>query len=62
MWTLLRRSTLASLVEETMQPGMSVSFVARRAGIAPTQLFAWQRRMLELAHSEPVELIFTSSI
>ena len=26
---------------------MSVSFVARRAGIAPSQLFAWKRRMLE---------------
>ena len=35
------------LVEEAMQPGMSVSFVARRAGIARSQLFAWKRRMLE---------------
>jgi transposase len=35
------------LVEEAMQPGLSVSFVARRAGIAPSQLFAWKRRMLE---------------
>jgi transposase len=35
------------LVEEAMQPGMSVSHVARRAGIAPSQLFAWKRRMLE---------------
>ena len=26
---------------------MSVSFVARRAGIAPSQLFAWKRRMAE---------------
>ncbi len=26
---------------------MSVSYVARRAGIAPSQLFAWKRRMLE---------------
>jgi transposase len=26
---------------------MSVSFVARRAGIAPSQLFVWKRRMLE---------------
>ncbi len=33
-----------------MQPGMSVSFVARRAGIAPSQLFAWKRRMLEGGH------------
>src|SRR5215217_6458524 len=38
------------LVEETMQPGMSVSFVARRADIAPSQLFAWKRRMLEGGH------------
>jgi transposase len=37
-------------VEETMQPGMSVSLVARRAGIAPSQLFAWKRRMLEGGH------------
>lgn len=35
------------LVEETMQPGMSVSFVVRLAGISPSQLFAWKRRMLE---------------
>jgi transposase-like protein len=35
------------LFEETSQPGMSVSFVARRAGIAPSQLFAWKRRMAE---------------
>ena len=41
---LPRRS---GLVEEAMQPGMGVSFVARRAGITPSQLFAWKRRMLE---------------
>jgi transposase len=35
------------LVEEAMQPGMSISLVARRAGIAPSQLFAWRRRMVE---------------
>lgn len=35
------------LVEETMQPGMSVSMVARQAGIAPSMLFNWRRRMLE---------------
>jgi transposase len=45
-----RRWTTAEkvrLIEEAMQPGMSVSYVARRAGIAPSQLFAWKRRMLE---------------
>jgi transposase len=30
-----------------MQPDTSVSYVARRAGIAPSQLFAWKRGMLE---------------
>ena len=30
-----------------MQPGMSVSYVARRAGVAPGFLFNWRRRMLE---------------
>ncbi|MGA8398134.1 MAG: IS3 family transposase [Pseudolabrys sp.] len=35
------------LVEETMQPGMSVSYVARRTGVAPSLLFNWRRRMLE---------------
>jgi transposase len=45
-----RRWTAAEkvrLVEEASQPGMSVSFVARQAGIAPSQLFAWKRRMAE---------------
>ncbi len=35
------------LVEETMQPGISVSYVARRAGVARSLLFNWRRRMLE---------------
>ena len=35
------------LVEEATQPGMSVSYVARRHGIAPSQLFTWKRRVLE---------------
>jgi transposase len=39
------------LVEEAMQPGMSVSFVARQAGVAPSQLFTWKRRMLEGGHA-----------
>jgi transposase len=45
-----RRWTTAEkvrLVEEASQPGMSASFVARRAGIAPSQLFTWKRRMAE---------------
>ncbi len=39
------------LVEEAMQPGISVSFVARQAGISPSQLFACKRRMLEGGHA-----------
>ena len=38
------------LVEETMQPGSSVSFVARRTGISPSLLFRWKRRMVEGGH------------
>ena len=32
-----------------MQPGMSLSYVARRAGVAPSLLFNWRRRMLVYA-------------
>ncbi len=35
------------LVEESNRPGMSVSYVARKHGIAPSQLFTWRRRMAE---------------
>jgi len=37
-WTTAEK---VGLVEEAMQPGSSVSLVARRAGVAPSQLFAW---------------------
>ena len=33
-----------------MQPGSSVSFVARRYGLSPSLLFTWKRRMLEGGH------------
>ena len=33
----------AAIVQETYAPGMSVSLVARRYGIAPNQLFTWRR-------------------
>lgn len=35
------------LIEESNRPGMSVSYVARMHGIAPSQLFHWRRRMAE---------------
>ena len=31
------------MVEETFEPGMTVSLVARRRGVAPNQLFTWRR-------------------
>lgn len=36
-------SEKARIVNETYQPGTSVSAVARRHGIAPNQLFQWRR-------------------
>ena len=33
----------AAIVQETYAPGMSMSLVARRHGIAPNQLFTWRR-------------------
>jgi transposase len=34
-----------AIVDETYQPRMSVSLVARKHGIAPNQLFSWRRAM-----------------
>jgi len=31
------------MVEETFEPGMTVSLVARQHGVAPNQLFTWRR-------------------
>jgi len=33
----------ARIVEETLEPGASVSVVARRHGLTPQQVFAWRR-------------------
>lgn len=40
-----RRSTAEKLaiIAETREPGMTVSLVARRHGLAPNQLFTWRR-------------------
>ncbi len=35
------------LIEQTMQPGMTVSAVARMHGVSPSLLFGWRRRMAE---------------
>ena len=34
------------LVAETMEPGMSVSLVARRRGVSASQLFRWRRQFV----------------
>ena len=36
-----------SLVKQTFEPGMTVSLVARMAGIAATQLFQWKKAYSE---------------
>lgn len=43
-WTAAEK---VQFVEEAMQPGMSVSFVARKHGIAPNLLFRWKKLMIE---------------
>jgi|SRR5581483_4979179 len=43
-----RRYTLdqkLAVLSEAAQPGMSISYIARKHGIAPSLLFAWRRRM-----------------
>lgn len=46
-WRRWSAAEKVRMIEEAMQPGMSASFVARRAGISPSPLFGWKRRMLE---------------
>jgi transposase len=36
-----------AVVAETMQPGQSISYVARRHGLAPSLVFRWRRLMSE---------------
>ena len=36
-----------TVLAEAAQPGMSISYVARRHGISPSLLFGWRRRMSE---------------
>src|SRR5207249_8294152 len=36
-----------AVVAETMQPGMSISYVARRHGMSPSLVFRWRRLMSE---------------
>ena len=36
-----------AVLQEAAQPGMTISYVARRHGIAPSLVFGWRRRMTE---------------
>jgi transposase len=36
-----------AVVAETMQPGLSISYVARRHGLSPSLVFRWRRLMSE---------------
>jgi transposase len=36
----------AQLIAETLAPGANVSAIARREGIAPSQLFGWRRQAI----------------
>lgn len=36
-----------AVVAETMQPGMSISYVARHHGLSPSLVFRWRRLMSE---------------
>lgn len=44
----------ARLVAETLAPEANVSAIARRAGIAPSQLFGWRRQAIKNGSVTPV--------
>jgi transposase len=50
-----------SVVNETLQPGMSISYVARRHGLSPSLVFRWRWLMSEggkeAVRGEPVARI-----
>ncbi len=41
-WTVVEK---LELVQESLQPGMNVSYVARKHGISPSLLFRWRKLM-----------------
>lgn len=41
-WTAFEKH---QIVNETYHPGVSVSFIARRHGLSPSQLFQWRKLM-----------------
>src|SRR5262249_55204393 len=49
------------MVEETFEPGMTVSLVARRHGVAPNQLFTWRRLVAHLTAAGSGEEVVPAS-
>ena len=41
-WTVAEK---VQLVQESLHPGMNVSYVARKNGLSPSQLFRWRKLM-----------------
>lgn len=55
-WTAVEK---VAMVRETLEPGVSVSLVARRNGVNPNQLFHWRKlyqtgSLMSVAAGEPV--------
>ena len=44
------------LIEEALVPGVNVSALARRHGIAPSQLFGWRRQALKAGTVERIDV------
>jgi len=51
----------ARIVEESMDPAVSVSAVARRHGLNPNQLFTWRRRLREQIAARQAEAAVDTS-
>ena len=49
----------ARLVEECLAPGANISAIARREGMAPSQLFGWRRKFLVSGRVEAPSLTDT---
>src|SRR5262245_19468930 len=60
-WTA---SEKVRMVEETFEPCMTVSLVARRHGVAPNQLFTWRRlvALTRTRHSDIVHPVSSSQL
>jgi transposase len=46
-WRRFSTDLKLAIVAETMRPGLSISYVARRHGLSPSLVFRWRRLMSE---------------